>query len=118
MRTGGRWFDTRLGQYSFRELMMLIATGFITPSLLSIVLTMDMWEGSQWFGKNIEQKFVLGSVENIVGKGKNAGISIFSFYLNVFKSPLFLKVVKSLDCVEKAEIDVQTVSQSMQAEPS
>ena len=29
LRTGGRWFDYRLGQYSFRGLIMVIATGFI-----------------------------------------------------------------------------------------
>ena len=28
LRTGGRWFDPRLGQYSFRGLMIVIATGF------------------------------------------------------------------------------------------
>ena len=33
-------------------------------------------------------KFVLGSVENIVGKGKNAGTSILSFSYNVFKGLL------------------------------
>ena len=32
LRTGGRWFDPRLGQYSFRELMTVIATGFIPLS--------------------------------------------------------------------------------------
>ena len=30
-------------------------------------------------------KFVLGRVENIVGKGENAGYQFFSFYHNVFK---------------------------------
>ena len=46
-------------------------------------------------------KFVLGGVENIVVKGENAG------YHNVFFSPMFskgvfLKVVKSWDCVVKS----------------
>ena len=27
LRTGGHWFDPRLGQYSFRGLMIVIATG-------------------------------------------------------------------------------------------
>ena len=53
LRTGGRWFDPRLGQYSFRGLMKGIATGFIPLSLLSIDWTMVMWESSQWLGKNI-----------------------------------------------------------------
>ena len=40
LRTGGRWFDDRLGQYSFRRLMIVIAKGFIPLSPLSIVSTM------------------------------------------------------------------------------
>ena len=35
LRTGGRWFDPRLGQYSFRGLMIVIATGFIPPAVRS-----------------------------------------------------------------------------------
>ena len=53
VRTGGRWFDLRLGQYSFWGLMIVIATGFIPFSPLSVVWTMVMWESSQWLGKNI-----------------------------------------------------------------
>ena len=53
LRTGGRWFDPWLGQYSFQGLMMVIATGFIPLSLLSVVSTMVLWESSQWLGKNI-----------------------------------------------------------------
>ena len=52
LRTG-RWFDPRLGQYSFRGLMIIIATRFIPLSPLSVVSTMVMWESSQWLGKNI-----------------------------------------------------------------
>ena len=37
LRTGGRLFDPRLDQYSFRELMIVIVTGFIPLSLLSMV---------------------------------------------------------------------------------
>ena len=47
--------------------------------------------------KNWNLKFVLGKVENIVGKGEN--------YHNVFKrlsKGFFLKVVKSRDCVVKS----------------
>ena len=32
-RIGDRWFNPRLGQYSFRGLMMVIATGFIQNSI-------------------------------------------------------------------------------------
>ena len=38
--TGGRWFDPRLGQYSFRGLMIVIATGFIPLPPLSVVSAM------------------------------------------------------------------------------
>ena len=55
LRTGGRWFDPRLGQYSFRGLMIVIATGFIPLSPLSVVSTMVVWESSQWLGNNIVQ---------------------------------------------------------------
>ena len=37
LRTGGHWFDPRLGQYSLRGLMIVIATGFIPLSPLSLV---------------------------------------------------------------------------------
>ena len=54
-------------------------------------------------------KFVLGSTENIAGKGENAGYqhflcfvtSIFSFSYNVFKT-FFFMVVKSRDCMVKS----------------
>ena len=37
--------DPRLGQYSFRGLIIVIATGFIP---LTAVPTMVMWQSSQW----------------------------------------------------------------------
>ena len=37
LRSGGGWFDPRLCKYSFRGLMIVIATGFIPFSLLSLV---------------------------------------------------------------------------------
>ena len=58
LRTVGRWFDPRLGQYSLLELMIVIATGFIPLSPLSVVSTMFMWESSQWLGRNIVQSTV------------------------------------------------------------
>ena len=54
LRTGGRWFDFRLDQYYFRGLMIVIATGLIPFSSLSVVSTMVMWESSQWPGKITE----------------------------------------------------------------
>ena len=53
LRTTGRWFDPRLGQYSFLGLLIVIVTGFIPLSPLSLVSTMVKWESSQWVGKNI-----------------------------------------------------------------
>ena len=52
LRTG-RWFDRQLGQYSSGGLLIVIGTGFIHLSLLSIVSTMVMWESSQWLRQNI-----------------------------------------------------------------
>ena len=40
LKSGDGWFDPRLNQYSFRGLMIVIATGFIPLSPLSIVSTM------------------------------------------------------------------------------
>ena len=53
LRTGSHWFDPRLGQYSLRGLIIVTVTGFIPPTLLSVVLTMVMWESSHWLGKNM-----------------------------------------------------------------
>ena len=44
VRTGGRWFDPLLSQYSFRGLMIVIATGFTPLSPLSVVSTMVCWK--------------------------------------------------------------------------
>ena len=51
LRTG-RWFDLWLGQYYFQGLMIVVATGFIPLSLLSVGSTTVTWESSQWLGKN------------------------------------------------------------------
>ena len=53
LRTGGCWFNPRLSHYSFRGLMIVIVTGFIPLSMLSVVSTMVVWESSQCLGKNI-----------------------------------------------------------------
>ena len=55
LRTGGRCSNPSLGLYSFRGLVIVITTGSIHLSPLSIVSTMFMRESSQWLGKNILQ---------------------------------------------------------------
>ena len=52
-RRNGRRFDPRLGQYSFRGLLIVIATEFTLLSPLSIFSTVFTWESSQWLGKNV-----------------------------------------------------------------
>ena len=61
--TGGRWFDSRLGQYSFHGLMIATETGFIPVSPMSVVSIMVMWESSQWFRKNIVRSTDKGTPE-------------------------------------------------------
>ena len=41
--TGGSWFDQRLGQYSFRGLTIVIATGFVLPSLTHCCPLFRQW---------------------------------------------------------------------------
>ena len=65
---GGRWFDPQLGQYSFQRLMIVIATGVILLSPLSIVSTMVMWESSQWLGKNIVAEYWLKEIQESRGR--------------------------------------------------
>ena len=47
-------------------------------------------------------KFVHGRVENIVGKGENAGFQHFLRLLQRFQKSFSLGVVKSRDCVVKS----------------
>ena len=56
LRTGDRLFHPRLGQYSFRGWMIVIATGFIPLSPLSVVSTMVMWKSSHRLGKSIVRR--------------------------------------------------------------
>ena len=46
--------------------------------------------------------FVFDRVENIVGKGENAGYQHFLLFPTMFSKGLFVKVVKSRDCVVKS----------------
>ena len=57
-RTGEQWVAHSIpgfGQYSYLGLIIFIAPGFLPFSPQSIVLTMVMWESSQWLRKNIMQ---------------------------------------------------------------
>ena len=47
-------------------------------------------------------KFVLGRVENIVGKGENAGYQHFLLFPQCFQKASLLGVIKSRDCVVKS----------------
>ena len=50
---------------------------------------------------NEKQNFGLGRIENIVGNRENAGYTAFSPFPTVFSKAVFLRVVKTRDCVEK-----------------
>ena len=51
LSSGGCWFDPRLGQFSVRVLMTVIATRLIFLSPLSSVSSKVFWEVSQRLGK-------------------------------------------------------------------
>ena len=51
---------------------------------------------------NQELKLVLARVENILGKGENAGYQHFLLFPKMFSKASFLRVVKSRDCVVKS----------------
>ena len=57
-------------------------------------------------------KFVFGRVENIVGKGENAGYQHFLLFLQCFQD-FFPGVVKSGDCVVKSYTLFKTSSSNM-----
>ena len=44
-------------------------------------------------------KFVFGSIENIAGKGENAGHQHFLLFPTLFSKGFFFKIIKSRDCV-------------------
>ena len=44
-------------------------------------------------------KFVLGKVENIMGKGENAGHQHFVLFPQCFQNFLYNRVIKNRDCV-------------------
>ena len=50
---------------------------------------------------NKKLKFGMGGVENIVGKGENAGYQHFSPFPTMSSKGFFFKAVKSRDCIVK-----------------
>ena len=46
--------------------------------------------------------FVFDRIENIVGKGENAGFLAFSPFPTMFSKGFLFKVVKNWDCVVKS----------------
>ena len=48
-------------------------------------------------------KFLLDMIENIVGKGENAGYQHFLLFPQCFQKPFFFNVVKSWDYVIKGK---------------
>ena len=64
LRTGGRWFDPRLGQYSFRRLMIVVVTGFIALSPTTIVSTKVTLESRQRLGQNIVRSTIPAAINN------------------------------------------------------
>ena len=46
-------------------------------------------------------KFVFGRIENIMGKGENAGYQHFLLFLQCLPKAFFFRVVKGRDCVVK-----------------
>ena len=55
---------------------------------------------------NVTQKFkfILGGIENIVGKGENAGSPAFFSFPTMFSKDFSTRVVKSRDCVVKSSV--------------
>ena len=51
---------------------------------------------------NVKLNFVSGRVENIVGKGENAGYQHFLLFTKMFSKGILHGVVKSRDCVVKS----------------
>ena len=51
---------------------------------------------------NEKFKFIFGRVENIVGKGENAGYQHFLLFPTMFSKGFILKVIKSRDCMVKS----------------
>ena len=68
------------------------------------ILDLSKLEAFENDNLNVYQKlkFALGRVENILGKGENAGYQHFLLFPKMFSKASFLRVVKSRDCVVKS----------------
>ena len=49
-------------------------------------------------------QFVLGSVENIMGKGENAGYQHFLLFLHCFQKPSFSRLLKLELCGKELKV--------------
>ena len=68
------------------------------------VLDLSKWKAFADDKINVTEKLklVLGRIENIVGKGENAGYQHFLLFPQCFQKAYFNKVVKCRDCVVKS----------------
>ena len=87
------------------KINLLLAYAFTWPSFNSLpnnkILDMSKFKALPEDKINVTEKlkFVLGLVENIMGKGRNAGLYQHFPFPIMFSKGLFLRVVKSRDCV-------------------
>ena len=68
------------------------------------ILDVTKWKAFADDKINVAQMMisVIDRVENIVGKGKNAGYQHFLLFPQCFQKSSCFKVIKSLDCVVKS----------------
>ena len=59
---------------------------------------------ADWSKINVVKQFKcgFGRIENMVGKGENAGYQHFLLFSTMFLKALFLRVINSRDCVVKS----------------
>ena len=96
------------GEHVLSFLLHIASTsGRIVMNSLPNDKSLDWWKFKEFADDNIsvteKLKFVLGRVENIVGKGENAGSQHFLLFPQCFQKVFFFffKVVKSRDCMVK-----------------
>ena len=77
---------------------------FVNSSIKDKILKLSKLKAFADDNLNVNQKleFVLGKVENIVGKGENAGYQHFLFFPEWFSKGYFLRAIKSRDYEEKS----------------
>ena len=115
LKIGGLLFDPWLGQCAFQGLMIVYAIGFIPLSTAHCFDNGYVGKQPYWFDPLPDHKisdwskfkafaddkiiltqkwFVLGGVENSVGKGENAGYQHFLFFPQCFQNLSFPEVLK------------------------